>query len=408
MHFRLSFTILTTISIYCSILVRRGVAFSIRHRRCLITNTCLDSSTRVYSASTSTFYSDDSMFKRAKLEVEQDNDKATKTIGTHSGTFQADEAMGCWMLRQLPLYRHSKIVRSRDPIVLDTLDIVIDVGGIYSHAQLKYDHHQRDYDERFDDKQLSPTIAEKRCTKLSACGLVYRHYGKQVIQQHYPQLPPNLVDLAYTNLYDTLLEALDAIDTGVEAFPDGIKPLYTDSTGLSSRVKRLNIRWNEETNDTEDDRFAQAMQMCGHDFMDALIHIVESDLPARDIVEQAVLNRSSIHDSGQIIKLESGGLPWKRHLYDLESIHNIVEPQSIKFVLYEDSSKMWRIQCVSVQDQPFTNRLSLPEAWRGVRDQDLEGVCGIKGARFVHASGFIGGASTYEGVLEMAQTALKQ
>lgn len=83
------------------------------------------------------------------------------------------------MLRQVPAYRNSKVVRSRDLKVLDTLDIVIDVGGIYDHSKLRYDHHQRGYDERFDEGKEG---SEGRCTKLSASGLVYRHYGKEIIK----------------------------------------------------------------------------------------------------------------------------------------------------------------------------------------------------------------------------------
>jgi uncharacterized UPF0160 family protein len=47
--------------------------------------------------------------------------------------------------------------------------------------------------------------------------------------------------------------------------------------------------------------------------------------------------------------------------------------------------------------QAFENRLSLPEEWRGVRDQELEAVTKIPESRFCHVAGFIGGASTYEG-----------
>ena len=53
-------------------------------------------------------------------------------------------------------------------------------------------------------------------------------------------------------------------------------------------------------------------------------------------------------------------------------------------------------------------RLSLPEEWQGVRDEELSTKSGIPGCIFVHASGFIGGNKTYEGALTMAQTALKQ
>lgn len=48
----------------------------------------------------------------------------------------------------------------------------------------------------------------------------------------------------------------------------------------------------------------------------------------------------------------------------------------------------------------------MPAAWRGLRDEKLSEVAGIPGCVFVHASGFIGGAVTYEGVLEMARKSL--
>lgn len=350
-------------------------------------------------------------FKRAKL----DNSVSTKVIGTHSGSFQADEAMGCFLLRQLPQYRLSKIVRSRDPKILDECDIVIDVGGIYDHDKKRYDHHQRGYDERFDagrnkDKENSEggEDAVGRCTKLSASGLVYRHYGKDVIKAYYPNLSGEQLDLVYTKIYNSLLEALDAIDTGVEMAPSMV---YSDTTGLSSRVGRLNPRWNEVDEATgeapdPDERFESASDLCGRDFLSVMTRIVESDLPARGIVEAAVAKRHETDPSGEILSLPNGGLPWKGHLYELEKIHG-VDPL-VKFVLYTDQGGMWRVQAVTVEGTAFENRLGLPEEWRGVRDGDLEALSKIKGARFVHAAGFIGGNTYYEGALEMARAALKQ
>jgi len=382
-------------------------------------------SSKLLASSSSDINMSSSSFKRAKLE---DLVESTKVIGTHSGTFQADEAMGVWMLRQLPSYRNSKVVRSRDLDVLNQLDIVIDVGGTYDHDKLRYDHHQRDYDERFDEGKKtkkkgsgSDVVLEPRCTKLSASGLVYRHYGKDVIKAYYPNLPDNYVDIAYEAIYDKLLEALDAIDTGVEPIEAASsdeeastpKLRYKDSTGLSSRVGRLNPRWNEvgegkEGNQRpdENERFELAVAECGRDFLSVMVAVVESDIPAREIVEKAVLARHTTDSSGQILKFPNGGMPWKNHLYDLEREHN-VEP-TIKFVLYQDVAKMWRVQAVTVEGQAFANRLSLPEEWRGVRDADLEKVTGIPGSRFCHAAGFIGGNDTYEGALKMAQVALSK
>lgn len=217
----------------------------------------------------------------------------------------------------------------------------------------------------------------------------------------------------YTKLYDRFLEALDSIDTGVEPVPDGVVMRYKDSTGLASRVGRLNPRWNELVNDENgehppcpDDRFEKASTICGEDFVAILEGIVESDLPARAFVEEALLARQETDPSGEILKFSSGGMPWKSHLYDLEREHKV--SPLIKFVLYTDQAGMWRIQAVTVEGKQFENRLGLPKEWRGVRDEDLVGVCKIPGATFCHAAGFIGGNKSYEGALAMAKEALKR
>jgi len=46
------------------------------------------------------------------------------SIATHNGTFQADEAIGVWLLRQLPRYSSAQIIRSRDPAIFSKADIV--------------------------------------------------------------------------------------------------------------------------------------------------------------------------------------------------------------------------------------------------------------------------------------------
>ena len=64
------------------------------------------------------------------------------TIATHSGSFHCDEALGCWLLQHTDKFKSAEIIRSRDPAVLATADIVIDVGGVYDEATLRFDHHQ--------------------------------------------------------------------------------------------------------------------------------------------------------------------------------------------------------------------------------------------------------------------------
>lgn len=49
--------------------------------------------------------------------------------------------------------------------VLDTLDAVVDVGGIYEPSQDRFDHHQKGFEE---------VLGHGFTTKLSSAGLVYK------------------------------------------------------------------------------------------------------------------------------------------------------------------------------------------------------------------------------------------
>ena len=125
-------------------------------------------------------------------------------------------------------------------------------------------------------------------------------------------------------------------------------------------------------------------------------------------MSKCIKDRFNVHSSGRVLDLTQGGVPWEEHLFELEAEEGLSGDNSILYVLTPGHNEMWMIQCVPVQPKSFTNRLSLPEAWRGLRDQDLEKVSNIAGASFVHAGGFLGGNKTKEGVIAMAEVALKQ
>lgn len=57
--------------------------------------------------------------------------KMAPKVGTHSGSFHADEALGCALLQKTSKFAGASVVRSRDPAVLADCDVVIDVGGVY-------------------------------------------------------------------------------------------------------------------------------------------------------------------------------------------------------------------------------------------------------------------------------------
>ncbi|XP_071778797.1 MYG1 exonuclease [Centroberyx gerrardi] len=324
---------------------------------------------------------------------------SAKKIGTHNGTFHCDEVLACFFLRQLPEYKDAEIIRTRDPALLAKCDIVVDVGGEFDPKRHRYDHHQRTFSESF--HSLCPE--KPWVTKLSSAGLVYLHFGRQVLAQ-LTELKEGdrQLEVLYDKLYENLVEEVDGVDNGISQC-DG-EARYAVSTTLSSRVGHLNPRWNSKNQDTEDG-FKKAVAMVGEEFLDRLDYYRTSWLPAREVVEGAVQKRHEVDPSGEVLVFSQGGCPWKEHLFALEKELQVKTP--IKFVLYPDQNGQWRVQCVPAGLNTFQNRLSLLEEWRGVRDEALSELSGIKGCIFVHAGGFIGGNQTQEGALEMACRTLR-
>ena len=62
---------------------------------------------------------------------------------------------------------------------------------------------------------------------------------------------------------------------------------------------------------------------------------LQSWLPARALVQEALEVRHKVNPSGQIIKLPVAGCPWKEHLAQLEEEQKLGD--AIKFCLYEVS-----------------------------------------------------------------------
>ncbi|ORY64927.1 putative UPF0160 protein C27H6.8 [Pseudomassariella vexata] len=334
------------------------------------------------------------------------------TIGTHNGHFHADEALAVYMLRLLPTYAGSSLVRTRDPALLQTCHTVVDVGGEYDASANRYDHHQRTFSTTFPG----------RPTKLSSAGLVYMHFGKAIIAQQLSK-PEDSEDvgLLWNKIYESFVEALDAHDNGISAYdPKGIaaasleKRFSEGGFNLGAMVGRLNPNWNDpvpsdpkEAQAAEDEKFLTASQRIGEEFSRDLEYYSRAWLPARDIVKAAYEKRTEYDPEGRIMVLEGQSVPWKDHMYNLEEADGT--GKKVLYVLYAEKpvpDAKWRIQAVPVTMDSFESRKALPEAWRGARDDKLDEITGIPGGVFVHAAGFIGGNKTFEGAKAMAVKAL--
>ncbi|KAH9321909.1 hypothetical protein KI387_016548, partial [Taxus chinensis] len=260
------------------------------------------------------------------LKSDEENGTRVKRVGTHNGTFHCDEALACYMIRLTDKYAGSEIVRTRDQQVLDRLDAVLDVGGVYDPSRDRYDHHQRGFDQVF---------GYEFATKLSSAGLVYKHYGWEIIAKELglDAAHPD-VERVFLAVYKSFVEAIDAIDNGISRYDTDQPPKYVNSTHLSARVGRLNLDWIDEDQspEKENERFHHAMGLAGGEFLESVRNHAKSWLPARSIVEESVGARKEIDSCGEIVVLKRF-CPWKLHLFEIEQELKI-EP-SIKYVLYE-------------------------------------------------------------------------
>ncbi|XP_058799041.1 MYG1 exonuclease isoform X2 [Phymastichus coffea] len=319
-------------------------------------------------------------------------------IGTHNGHFHCDEVLACYLLKLLPEYKDAKIERTRDQNILDTCDIVVDVGSEYDPKIHRYDHHMREFNESISTVINKPGYT---CTmKLSSAGLIYCHFGHRIIKQLVPEIQDaDDIERIFKRVYDMFIKEIDGIDNGIPMFEG--EPLYRVHTDISSRVGRLNLQWNS-VHLKEEDQFQKAMALVGKEFTYFVEVTACTWLPARVLVKQSIQNRFEVDPSGKIVELIKS-VPWKEHLYDVEKELGI--ENEIKFVIFKDNN--YRVQGIPQQLGSFICRVFLPEPWRGKRDDDLSSLSGIKDCVFVHSSGFIGGNNTKEGTLAMARYALK-
>ncbi|KAF2722456.1 metal-dependent protein hydrolase [Polychaeton citri CBS 116435] len=371
------------------------------------------SSPRFITSDTPALMTSEPDSKRVKMS----NGATPRVIGTHNGHFHADEALAVYLLRTLQPYASSTLIRTRDPEVLKTCDIVVDVGGVHDHSVFRYDHHQREFAATFPGKG----------TKLSSAGLVWMHYGKDIIKAVTGAENEDDIELLYQKLYEDFVEAFDGNDNGIAAYDPqelrkaGIEKKFSDKGfSIASVVNRYNYAplptsnglapppKNEKSQDEEDARFLRASAFVGEQFASELLDKYSSWLPARTVVSQAFSERSQYDDKGRIIVIpwRPEGTPWMDHLYALEDATN--SQGQVLYALFAENGEpdsKWRIRAVSLEPGSFENRKGLPEAWRGVRDDQLSELSGIPGCIFVHAGGFIGGNKTFEGALEMAKKA---
>ncbi|GHE77651.1 MYG1 family protein [Thalassotalea profundi] len=284
------------------------------------------------------------------------------TIVTHNGNFHADDVFSIAALQHI--FPSFKLIRTRDTAIINTADIVIDVGGEYTPDKGRFDHHQRGGAGKRDNG-----------IPYSSFGLIWQKYGIAICNGN--------EEVAHAVDTD-LVSCIDAIDCGhVEGIYQGIS--------LSQTISMFNPTWEEDTD--YDTCFNEAVNFAGR-ILKRFIARAEGGINAKSIVIDAIKNAKD----PRIIVLDKY-TPWKTTVHEFS--------EQALFIIYPSQSGQWRIQAVPIEPGSFDDKKSLPHTWAGLSDKALQDVTGISDAMFCHNGLFMAGAQSFESIMKMAKIALQ-
>lgn len=288
-------------------------------------------------------------------------------IITHNGNFHVDDLFATAALQILHGAEHTEVLRSRDPEIWKSGDYILDVGGIYDTTIGRYDHHQH-----------GGAGARSNGIPYSALGLVWKHHGEALCgsKEVAERVDRNMVS------------PIDLADNGIEVYASTYNEVHPFLIHHVLVVMRPT--WKEGA--VHDERFMELLPWARR--------IIEREIVStRDNLEgeQYVKKAYDEAEDKRLIVL-NGAYSWQEVLAKTPDAIYVVKPKS--------QGTNWEIECVRNDLHSFINRKTLPEEWRGYRDEELSQKTGVTGSIFCHNTGFIAVTETKEGALQLAQMAL--
>jgi uncharacterized UPF0160 family protein len=304
-------------------------------------------------------------------------------LATHSGKFHCDEVFAYAVLR-LALGLHEPgvdhtLLRTRKPALIETAEIVFDVGSVFDPAANRFDHHQRGAPVRADG------------TPFSSAGLVWQAYGARAVAALLPPGAEAFVPAITADLDERLVKRIDEIDNGVSA----TGPVVHDSLNLAALIGDFNPAWDDPAGSgpTAGDAAFRAASA----FAETILRHRVDGLRGRHAAEAIVLDAHRRAVDPRILVLDRG-MPWKSAVF--------THALPVVFTVSPASNGNWMVDTMPPEPGSFAQILPLPEAWAGLQGADLAAVSGVPDAVFVHLRRFVGAAVSRDGALAMARLAL--
>jgi uncharacterized UPF0160 family protein len=268
--------------------------------------------------------------------------KHSRSLGTHDGTFHADEVTACALLILFDQVDRSQIFRTRDQAELEKYEYVCDVGGIYNPAQKRFDHHQADYQG-----------------PLASAGMVWQDLKRRKVVD----------DATYDFVNNSLILGVDAHDNGRVEHERG---MCTFSHVISNFVP---VEY-DVPDVMQNQAFFQALDFTiGH--LKRLLERYHYIAACREKVAEAMAKNDKV-------LLFDRAMPWIDSFFSLGGRNHPAQ-----FVIMP-SSGHWKLRGIPPSlEERMKVRHPLPEKWAGLIGDDLKRVSGIPGAIFCHKGLFI-------------------
>jgi uncharacterized UPF0160 family protein len=301
-------------------------------------------------------------------------DKKKVTIVTHSSKFHVDDVFAVAALSLLLGQDNTiEIIRTRDRVIIDTGDYVVDVGGVYDPLLNRFDHHQ-----------FGGAGEGDGGIPYSSFGLVWKHFGNTLCGHN-----SEIADV----VNKVLVRPIDAHDNGVEIIKESVAGLRPYDL---HQLKYIILPTWKEFDDI-DKVFIQTVGYAQW-ILSRQIKVASDQVEGRVLVHEKYQNAPD----KRIIEVDER-LPWK------EVLAQFSEPT---YVIYNKRiDNTWSVKAVSVDPHgvgilEFVPRKAFPSEWAGKSGEDLEKVTKVEGSLFSHRNRFLTVVKTREAALQIARLAL--
>lgn len=295
---------------------------------------------------------------------------AKKKFVTHNGKFHSDDIFACATL-SLVLENKGKsfkLFRTRDLEIVKNGDYVFDVGGIYDPENNRFDHHQ-----------LGGAGKRENGIEYASFGLVWKKFG---IELCISQEISDAVD-------EKLVSSIDAQDNGMDLYT--IKFENVLPYAIWDAFRSFLPTWKEDEN-IPDSLFLEVVEIAKK--------ILSREIKkAKDKFEAKTLVQKAYDDTldKRLIVLDIY-YPWRDAL---------IEYKEPLFVVTPRLGGKWDLSTITVNKDSFKARKDLPAVWAGLQNEELQKVSGVQDAVFCHRGLFLAVANSKEGILKLAELALK-